>query len=110
GWPDNGRRPTMILAAHTVAVLSRPESWHNMVRPGIALYGYYLPFERAGREVSGSKLRLPVKPVLTWKTRILSVREVPAKQALGYGGNYVTKASASIAILTVGYVDGLNRG
>ena len=107
---DNGLRPTLVHAANTGAVISRPESWHNMVRPGIALYGYYLPFERAGREVSGSKLRLPVKPVLTWKTRILSLREVPAKQALGYGGTYVTKASARIAVLPVGYADGLNRG
>jgi alanine racemase len=80
-----------------------------MVRPGLALYGYYLPFERAGREVSGSALRLAVKPVLTWKTRILSLREVRPGQALGYGGTYVTKAPARIAVLPVGYADGLNR-
>jgi alanine racemase len=80
-----------------------------MVRPGIALYGYHLPFERAGREVSGSKLRLAVKPVLTWNTRILSLREVRANQPLGYGGTYVTKAPARIAVLPVGYADGLNR-
>ena len=107
---DRGLRPALLHAANTGAVISRPQSWHNMVRPGIALYGYYLPFERAGREVSGSKLRLPVKPVLTWKTRILSLREVPARQALGYGGTYVTKAPARIAVLPVGYADGLNRG
>ena len=81
-----------------------------MVRPGLALYGYYLPFERAGRVVSGSGLRLSVKPVLTWKTRILSLREMRAGQALGYGGTYVTKAPARIAVLPVGYADGLNRG
>src|SRR5947207_4856401 len=80
-----------------------------MVRPGAALYGYYLPFERAGREVSGSKLRLPVKPILTWKTKVLSLRDVRANQALGYGGTYVTKGPARIAVLPVGYADGLNR-
>jgi alanine racemase len=80
-----------------------------MVRPGAALYGYYLPFERAGREVSGSALRLDVKPVLTWKTRILSLRDMRADQALGYGGTYVTKAPTRIAILPVGYADGFNR-
>jgi alanine racemase len=80
-----------------------------MVRPGIALYGYYVPFERAGREVSGTNLRLNVKPVLTWKTRILSLRDAPANQALGYGGTYITKAPARIAVLPVGYADGLNR-
>jgi alanine racemase len=101
--------PAFIHAANTGAVISRRESWNNMVRPGIALYGYYLPFERAGREVTGSGLRLAVKPVLTWKTRILSLRDVRANQALGYGGIYVTKAPARIAVLPVGYADGFNR-
>ena len=106
---EAGLAPTLIHVANTAAVISRRETWNNMVRPGIALYGYYLPFERAGREVSGSKLRLAVKPVLTWKTRILSLRDVGANQALGYGGTYVTKAPARIAALPVGYADGLNR-
>jgi len=101
--------PTFIHVANTGAVISRRESWNNMVRPGIALYGYYLPFERAGREVTGSGLRIAVKPVLTWKTRILSLRDVGANQALGYGGIYVTKAPARIAVLPVGYADGFNR-
>jgi len=106
---NEGFNPPLIHAANTGAVISRPESWNTMVRPGIALYGYYLPFERAGREVSGSGLRLKVKPVLTWKTRILSLRDMRANQALGYGGIYVTKAPARIAVLPVGYADGLNR-
>ncbi len=106
---SDGMEPPLIHAANTGAVISRRESWNNMVRPGIALYGYYLPFERAGREVSGAKLRLAVKPVLTWRTRILSLRDVRANQALGYGGTYVTKAPARIAVLPVGYADGLNR-
>ena len=106
---NEGIEPSLIHAANTGAVISRKESWNNMVRPGIALYGYYLPFERAGREVTGSGLRLAVKPVLTWKTRILSLRDVRANQALGYGGIYVTKAAARIAVLPVGYADGFNR-
>jgi alanine racemase len=106
---NEGFNPPLIHAANTGAVISRPESWNTMVRPGIALYGYYMPFERAGREVSGTGLRLKVKPVLTWKTRILSLRDMRANQALGYGGIYVTKAPARIAVLPVGYADGLNR-
>ncbi|HEX3352598.1 MAG TPA: alanine racemase [Terriglobales bacterium] len=106
---NEGFDPPLVHAANTGAVISRRESWNGMVRPGIALYGYHLPFERAGREVSGSKLRLAVRPVLTWKTRILSLRDVRANQALGYGGTYVTKAPARIAVLPVGYADGLNR-
>lgn len=107
---EHGFNPPLVHAANTSAVISHHESWNTMVRPGLALYGYYLPFERAGRTVSGRGLKLEVKPVLTWKTRILSLRDMPAGQALGYGGTYVTKAPARIAILPVGYADGLNRG
>jgi alanine racemase len=107
---EAGFNPPLVHAANTSAVISHHESWNTMVRPGLALYGYHLPFERAGREVSGSGLKLALKPVLTWKTRILSLREMRAGQALGYGGTYVTKAPARIAVLPVGYADGLNRG
>jgi alanine racemase len=106
---QGGAEPTLVHMANTSAVISRRETWNNMVRPGVALYGYYLPFQRAGREVSGGTLRLPVKPILTWKTRILSMRDFAANQPLGYGGTYVTKAPAHVAVLPVGYADGYNR-
>jgi alanine racemase len=104
-----GFDPSLVHMANTGALISRRETWNNMVRPGVALYGYYLPFQRAGREVSGGTLRLAVKPVLTWKTRILSMRNFAANQPLGYGGTYVTKAPAHVAVLPVGYADGYNR-
>jgi alanine racemase len=105
----SGFDPTLIHMANTSALISRRETWKNMVRPGISLYGYYLSFQRAGREVSGGTLRLPVQPVLTWKTRILSMRNFEAGQALGYGGTFATKAPAHVAVLPVGYADGYNR-
>jgi alanine racemase len=114
-----GLEPQFVHMANTNAVISRRETWASlnkgnlkasvMVRPGVALYGYYLPFQRAGREVSGGTLRLTVKPILTWKTRILSLRDFGPNQALGYGGTYVTKAPAHVAVLPVGYADGYNR-
>lgn len=107
---DFGFNPPFVHAANTSAVISHHEAWNSMVRPGLALYGYHLPFERAGRVVSGRGLKLSVKPVLTWKTRIFSLRDMRAGQALGYGGTYVTKAPSRIAVLPVGYADGLNRG
>ena len=106
---EAGFGPGFVHMANTGAVISRREIWNTMVRPGVALYGYYLPFQRAGREVSGGTLRLPVKPILTWKTRILSLRNFSANQPLGYGGTYVTKAPAHVAVLPVGYADGYNR-
>jgi alanine racemase len=109
-----GFAPALVHMANTSAVISRRETWSNlmgpgMIRPGVALYGYHLPFQRAGREVSGGTLRLSVKPVLTWKTRILSRRNFAANQPLGYGGTYVTRAPAHVAVLPVGYADGYNR-
>lgn len=120
-----GFQPALMHMANTNAVISRRETWNaevgdksdsrsgvqprSMVRPGVALYGYYLPFLRAGREVSGRTLRLPVKPILTWKTRILSLRDFAPGHPLGYGGTYVTKAPAHVAVLPVGYADGYNR-
>jgi alanine racemase len=111
---EAGLEPRFVHMANTGAVISRRETWvstegNSMVRPGVALYGYYLPFQRAGRVVSGGTLRLPVKPVLTWKTRILSLRDFGANQPLGYGATYVTKAPAHVAVLPVGYADGYNR-
>jgi alanine racemase len=106
---EAGIEPAFVHMANTGAVISRRETWNSMVRPGVALYGYYLPFQRAGREVSGGTLRLPVKPVLTWKTRILSLRDFGANQPLGYGATYVTQAPAHVAVLPVGYADGYNR-
>lgn len=106
---DAGFEPRFVHVANTSAVISRRETWNTMVRPGVSLYGYYLPFQRAGREVSGGTLRLPVKPILTWKTRILSLRNFGANQPLGYGATYVTKAPAHVAVLPVGYADGYNR-
>ncbi|HET6176542.1 MAG TPA: alanine racemase [Candidatus Sulfotelmatobacter sp.] len=106
---EAGMEPVFVHMANTAAVISRRETWNSMVRPGVALYGYYLPFQRAGREVSGGTLRLPVKPVLTWKTRILSLRDFGANQPLGYGATYVTQAPAHVAVLPVGYADGYNR-
>jgi alanine racemase len=106
---EAGLEPAFVHIANTAAVISRRETWNTMVRPGVALYGYYLPFQRAGREVSGKTLRLPVKPILTWKTRILSLRDFGPNQPLGYGATYVTQAPAHVAVLPVGYADGYNR-
>ena len=81
----------------------------NMIRPGLALYGYSLPFTSAITGTQDSSSGLPLQPVLSWKTRIISLRDVAAHQPVGYSGAYVTQAPAKIAALPVGYADGLSR-
>ena len=101
---QSGLTPRYTHIANSSAIATRPKSWMNFVRPGIALYGYQLPSISAGKSFD-----LPVRPVLSWKTRIFSVRDVRAGQAIGYGGAYIAPAPARIAALPVGYADGLSR-
>lgn len=105
----HGLNPPIRHLANSGAVISRPRTWHNFVRPGLALYGYeQTPCCHDGSLVMEAP-PLPLKRVLAWKTHILGLRDVPAGQALGYGGAYVTPAPARIAVVSVGYGDGLAR-
>jgi alanine racemase len=104
-----GLHPRLRHLANSGAVGARPETWHNFVRPGLALYGYEQPtWHRDGSPVTEVS-PLALKPALSWKTHVLGLRDVPAGQALGYGGAYVTPAPARIAVVSVGYGDGLAR-
>lgn len=76
-----------------------------MVRPGIALYGYCLPI---GTGVAGA-VRSRLKPALTWKTRVIGVREIAAGDAVGYGGTFTAKSPMRLALLPIGYSDGFRR-
>jgi alanine racemase len=103
-----GLRPPLVHMGNSAAMSARPETWKTMVRPGIALYGYSLAFTRGGEPAAVAELPL-LRPVLSWKTRVLTVKEVAAGQAVGYMGTFVTKAKSRIAVLPVGYADGYPR-
>ena len=105
----HGLRPPLRHLANSSATLGRPASWYNFVRPGMAIYGYELPLvQRDGQSVSGHQ-PLGLIPAMSWKTRVLSLRDVPTGQALGYNGVYVTQVPARIAVIAAGYGDGLYR-
>jgi len=104
---EHGLHPPLVHMGNSAAVSSRPDTWKTMVRPGILLYGYPLPATRGGEVVTESSLSLT--PVLTWKTRILTVKDVAAGEAVGYMGTYVTKKRSRIAVVPVGYADGYPR-
>jgi alanine racemase len=92
---------------NSAAMSARPNTWKTMVRPGIALYGYSLAFTRDGTDAHIPPL--PLRPVLSWKTRVLTVKDVAAGEAVGYMGTFVTKTQSRIAVLPVGYADGYPR-
>jgi alanine racemase len=74
-----------------------------MVRAGIALYGY-APDAEHPSEGAGQ-----LKPVLDWKTRVVSVREIPPGATVGYDATFTAQRPTRLALLPVGYADGLNR-
>jgi alanine racemase len=88
----------------------RRDAWHNMVRAGHALYGYVSP-----PRGTGPGQILDVEPALTWKAKILAVKDIPEGTLVGYGGTFRAPAAMRIAILGAGYADGVfhrlsNRG
>lgn len=108
---DRSIAPKYLHMANTATIASRPRLFHNMVRPGIGLYGYQLPFEQGSESLGDGDgaVTLPIEPVLSWKTRILSVRYVPSGRGVGYNATYTTQGPSQIAVLPLGYGDGLSR-
>lgn len=94
--------------ANSAATLLFPETYFQMVRPGISVYGLW-PSEETKATAKSKKLEIELKPVLTWKTRIAQVKEVPAGSYVGYGCTYRCKRKTRLAILPVGYYDGYDR-
>ena len=77
------------------------EDWDfEVVRPGIALYGY---------GTGGDHVRAKTEPLLQWKTVISQVRSVPAGFPVGYYSSYITPVPTRLAVLSVGYADGFPR-
>lgn len=90
-----------LHAASSLALFRRRESLFNMVRPGVALWGL-LPGDERG-------LAKKLRPVLSWKTRIVFLKDVPEGQPIGYNRTYYTSHPTRIATLPVGYNDGFRR-
>jgi alanine racemase len=82
-----------------------------MVRAGIALYGYCLPIEQAcsDGDVILATVRPGLQPVMTWKTRVIGLREVKAGDTVGYNAIFTAERAMRLALLSVGYADGLRR-
>lgn len=98
---QNGIFPEIIHAANSAGTLAFPDSRFNLVRVGIAVYGI----------APSSHVHLPVgvKTCLTWKTRLISIKTLPAGHGISYGFNYITKRQERIGVIAVGYGDGLRR-
>jgi alanine racemase len=106
-----GVQPVHLHTSSTNAICyGRTDGWHTMVRAGHALYGYISP----ARGDAPAPL-LKVRPALTWKAKILAIKDLPEGALVGYGGTFRTPRPMRIGILGAGYADGMfhrlsNRG
>ena len=112
GWLHAGSSSTVDNPAQNwpwLVELAKSVGARAMVRSGIALYGYCLPIEGPDASAVQPKLRPALKPVMQWKTRVLDVRELTAGDTVGYNATFTATGRMRLAMLPVGYADGLRR-
>ena len=103
-----GIDPGIIHLANSAAIAARPDTWRDMVRPGAILYGYHPGYDPAERRAE-FEARLPLRPVMSLRARIIGLRNVAAGQGVGYDSQFVTTRPSRIGVLAAGYGDGLHR-
>jgi alanine racemase len=100
GARDRGLSPIRHLA-NSAATLTRPDMHFDLVRPGIAVYGLD-PLDR-------QPARSPLRPAMTLRCRVALVKRVPAGEGVSYGHEWTTPRETTLALLPIGYADGVPR-
>ncbi len=103
-----GVEPGIVHLANSGAICARPETWADMVRPGAILYGYHQRFDPPERR-SEVMAQMPLEPSLSLRARIISLRDVPPGEAVGYSARFITERPSKIAVINAGYADGVVR-
>lgn len=103
-----GVDPGIVHLANSAAIVTRPETWADMVRPGAILYGYHPGYDPV-EERAKMEARLLLKPVMSLRTKIISLRNVGTGVGVGYNETFVAKRPSRIGVLAAGYGDGLHR-
>jgi alanine racemase len=103
-----GIDPGIVHLANSAAIVARPETWADMVRPGAILYGYHPGYDPVEQRPE-IEARLPLKPVMSLRTRIINVRNIPTGAGVGYNETFIAKRPSRIAVLAAGYGDGIHR-
>ncbi len=113
-WLNVGNSAALLAGeAEVIGELAEKHGLKALMRPGLALYGlapeYDPPFAQKDQPQALENALGRLRPVLTWKTRVVSVRDVPAGTVVGYNGTFVATEPMRLALLAVGYADGLDR-
>ncbi len=97
---DRGLHPLRHLA-NSAATLTRPDLHYDLVRPGVAVYG----LDPLGRPVPQS----PLRPAMTFRARVALAKRVPPGEGVSYGHAWTTPRETTLALVPVGYADGVPR-
>ncbi len=90
-----------LHAANTAGILWHPQSWLDMVRPGLMLYGY--------APTTDKPVPVSLQPVLTLTTKVAHIKTVGKNEPVSYGGSYRTTRHSRLAVLPIGYTHGYAR-
>ena len=112
-WLNVGNSAALLSGkAAAIGGIAAQFGMKALVRPGLALYGLTPQFDPgfwAGEPAALAEAHRRLEPVLSWKTRVDGVRSVPAGAVVGYNGTFVATEPMRLALLAVGYADGLDR-
>jgi len=103
----SGINPRYRHLSNSAAAMALPEAHFDLVRPGIAVYGLNPLTSRPSRKVRVSPDEL--RPAMTLRARVLLVKRVPAGHGVSYGHAYRTKRATTLAVVPLGYADGIPR-
>lgn len=98
-----GIRPPLRHLANSAATFALPRSHYDLVRPGISVYGI------SPGPLVGSASSLGLRPAMTFAGRVVSAKRVGPGQGVSYGHEYVTSKDATLALVPIGYADGVQR-
>lgn len=107
---EAGLRVPLRHMSCTAAAMLFPATYFNMARVGIGLYGLWPSKETYLSCLLRKRTPPRLRPVLSWKARIVQVKDVPAGAFVGYGCSYRTTRRTRLAVVPVGYFDGYSRG
>lgn len=111
-WLDN--KGIVVRDKHvacSAALIRFPDTQMDMVRVGIMQYGLWPNMETFIHHVTKSRNNSsPLKRVINWKSKVMSIKKVPAGQFISYGTSYLTEVETTIASVPVGYAHGYDRG
>jgi alanine racemase len=103
-----GINPGICSCGNSAAIMNNSDMHFDMVRPGIITYGYY-PNEVTKEYLHSVHKDFDIKPVMSLETQVVAIRHFPKGKSVSYGRTYECPEDTDIAVLPIGYADGLLR-